>query len=384
MSGEILLAANDLFSEEPEKIVQELWHQAKKGVTLSLILYPQGWAQPGRPPDRLIFSKGSILLLERGVKKRVQFGRAVSRVAVAQLLMRHAAVFAQAIRRLEQERGLTAEEATLAWACWEHGYGRLEEASTLEQQRIQGWANDARVTLRQGMEVLSFVQEKALQAPSDVSAWILRPPDEMGLRWPSAPQEVPDRTNLWEWLAVPPEGILRALAQAAARKKRVTLILPGKPVAGLEFHADGLLRGSYDEGGSWKADNWKDNEAEVIRFLAEEKAILRRAVVRAAAFRSLVRNIGLFEAALLVALAEHGFVSLHDAPQAGIFLIQETADMHLRILEIGTLVLRCLEETQEDPSPRWDPNREDQIHLDIIEKEGRSDIPPRVQPIAPR
>jgi hypothetical protein len=187
MSGEILLAANDLFSEEPEKIVQELWHQAKKGVTLSLILYPQGWAQPGRPPDRLIFSKGSILLLERGVKKRVQFGRAVSRVAVAQLLMRHAAVFAQAIRRLEQERGLTAEEATLAWACWEHGYGRLEEASTLEQQRIQGWANDARVTLRQGMDVLSFVQEKALQAPSDVSAWILRPPDEMGLRWPSAP-----------------------------------------------------------------------------------------------------------------------------------------------------------------------------------------------------
>jgi hypothetical protein len=364
MLGEILLAANDLFFEDPEKIVRELRRQAKEGAALSLILYPQGWAQP----DRLIFSRDSIsrtyiLLCEGGTKKRVWLGPAVSCVASAQLLMRQAAVFALAIRRLEQERGLTAEEATLAWVCWELGYGRLEEASAMEQQRIQAWAKDARVTLQRGMEVLSFIQEKALQAPLGVSAWILRPPDEIGLQWPPAPQQVPDQTNLWEWLAVPPEEILRALAQAAARKKRVALILPGEPVAGLEFRADGLLRGFYrdfhDEGESWKIDNWKNNEAEVIRLIAAEKASLRRAVVRAAAFRGLVKRIGLFDTALLIALAEHGFASSDDVPPAGIPIIQEARNRHLRLLEVGTLVLRRLEEIREDPGPRWDPNRAD-------------------------
>jgi hypothetical protein len=76
MFGEILLAANDLFFEDPEKIVRELRRQAKEGATLSLILYPQGWAQP----DRLIFSRDSIsrtyiLLCEGGTKKRVWLGR---------------------------------------------------------------------------------------------------------------------------------------------------------------------------------------------------------------------------------------------------------------------------------------------------------------------
>jgi hypothetical protein len=349
MFGEILLAANDLFFEDPEKIVRELRRQAKEGATLSLILYPEGWAQP----DRLIFSRDSIsrtyiLLCEGGAKKRVWLGPAVSCVASAQLLMRQAAVFALAIRRLEQERGLTAEEATLAWACWELGYGRLEEASAMEQQRIQAWAKNAQATLQRGMEVLSFVQEKALQTPLDVSAWILRPPDEIGLQWPPPPQEVPDQTNLWEWLVVPSEEILRALAQAAARKGRVALILPGELFARrLEFRADGLLLGFYDKGEidfydeaeSWKTDNWKDNEAEVIRLIATEKAILRQAVVRAVAFRDLVKRIGLFDTALLVALAEHGFASSDDVPSAGIPFIEKTRNIHLRILRNGTIVL---------------------------------------------
>jgi hypothetical protein len=367
MYGEIPLVSNDLFSKEPEKIVQELRRQAKEGVALSLILYPEGWARP----DRLIFfrdsmSRNCILLCERGAKKRVRFGVAVSQVALAQLLMRQAAVFALGIRRLEQERGLTAKEAVLAWACWEHGYGRLEEASASEQQRIQDWAKDAWDALQRGGEVLSFVQEEVFQAPPGVSAWILSPPDEIGLRWPSAPQEVPDRTHLWEWLAVPPEEILKALAQAAARKGRVALILPGGLFARrLEFRADGLLLGFYGEGDvdpeaeSWKTDNWKDNEAEVIRLLAEEKATLRRAVVRAAAFRGLVKRVGLFDAALMIALAEYGFASFYDDPLPDIPLIEKARNRHLDMLRTGKIVLERWRMASEDSGTRWDPDRAD-------------------------
>jgi hypothetical protein len=348
MAGGVFLSTEALLLGDPEEVVRSFRLRAQEGgrskEALALFLYPQGW----RDPSRLIFSGDSIRLLEkRGIGREISFERAVSLVAVAQLLMRHAAVFARAIRRLERERGLTTEEALLAWACWEHGYGRLEEAPALERARIQIWAKNARDPLQKGRKVLSFVQEKAFQGPPDVSAWILRPPNEMGLRWPSAPQEVPDRTDLCEWLAVPSEEILMTLTQAAARKKRVTLILPGKPVAGLEFHADGLLRGFYDEGGSWRTDNWKDSKDSVIRFLAEEKAILRRAVVHAVAFRDLVESRGLKEAAHLAALAEYGFASLHDVPEAGRFLIQEATDRHLSILEIGTLVL---ERWREAPS----------------------------------
>ncbi len=340
MSGEAFLVTKELFFGDPEKIVQEFWHKVDEGVTLTLVLYPEGWTQPGRSPDRLTFSKDSILLHENGVKKRVPFEQAVSRVAVAQLLMRHAAVFAQAIQRLKREQGLTTEEeALLAWACWEHGYDRFDEVPDSERKRIQIWAEDARDPLQRGKKVLSSVQEEALQVPSDVSAWILRPPSKMGLQWPPAPQEVPDQTNLWEWLAVPPDEILRALAQAATQKKRVTLILPGKPVAMLDFHADGRLRGSYDEGGSWKTDNWKENEAGVIHFLAEEKASLRRAVVRAVAFWHLVEDHGLEGAAHLLALAEYGFSQLHDVPEAGRFLIQDATTRHLGILRNGMHVL---------------------------------------------
>ncbi len=293
MAGGVFLSTEALLLGDPEEVVRGFHLRAQEGGkpkgALALFLYPRGW----RDPSRLIFSGGSIRLLDKhGIGREVSFERAVCLVANAQLLMRRAAVFARAIRRLRRERRLTTEEALLAWACWEHGYGRLDEAPALERARIQIWAKNARDPLRKGRNVLSFIQEEAIQAPSDVSAWILRPPDEMGLQWPSAPQEVPDRTDLWEWLAVPPDEILGVLAQAAVRKKRVTLILPGKPVAGLEFHADGLLRGFYDEGGIWRADNWKDNKDSVIRFLAEEKVILRRAVVHAVAFRGLVESRG--------------------------------------------------------------------------------------------
>jgi hypothetical protein len=339
MLGGLSLATEPLFLRDPEEIVREFQSQAQEGAPLTLVLFPEEWPPHDRPPERLTFSKDSILLDEDGIKKRVSFEQAVSRVAVAQLLMRHAAVFARAIQRLKQERGLTTEEALLSWACWEHGYDRFEEVPDSERKRIQIWAEDARDPLQRGEKVLSSVQEEALQVPSDVSAWILRPPSKMGLQWPPAPQEVPDQTNLWEWLAVPPDEILRALAQAATQKKRVTLILPGKPVAMLDFHADGRLRGSYDEGGSWKTDNWKENEAGVIRFLAEEKAILRRAVVRAVAYQDLVKVHGLEGAAHLLALAEYGFAELRDVPKAGRFLIQDAATRHLEILRNGMHVL---------------------------------------------
>jgi hypothetical protein len=370
MSGEILLATKHLFAEDPEEVVREFWHQAEAGATLSLILYPEGWASPDRPPKRLVFSRDdsgvSISLSAEGSVKQVSFERAVRMVATAQLLMRRAAGFALAIQRLKQERGFPSEdEAVFACSHWEHGYDWPDKSiPPQERSRIETWANDHLWFYHRGQEVLRAVQDwdflsKAIQAPPDVSAWILKPPGELGIRWPPAPQQVPDRTNLWEWLAVPPEEILRALAQAAARKKRVALILPGEPVAGLELRADGLLRGFYAEGGSWKTDNWKDNEADVVRFLAEEKAILRRAVVRAAAFRRLVKGRGLKMAAHLLALAEYGFAWLHDVPEAGRFLIQDAADRHLRILEVGTPVLGRWVEISEDPGPRWDPNRAD-------------------------
>jgi hypothetical protein len=353
MSSEILLATKHLFSEDPEGIVRELWHQAEaeEGVTLSLILYPEGWTQPDQPPDRLTFSKGSILLREDGIDREVSFERAVSRVATAQLLMRRAAGFALAIQRLMQERGLSEPEAVRACSYWEHGHCRPDEdIPAQEKSRIETWAEDHWRFYLWGREVLQAIQDqdvlsRAIQAPSGVSAWILKPPDELGIQWPSAPQKdsLPFQTSLEEWLAVPPLEIVRALAEAAQRKRRVTLILTvvGNPVAGLDFHQDGRVTGFYDAGGHWKSDSWKENEAGIADFLAEEKLILRRAVVRAATFRHLVEGHGLKEAARLIALAEYGFAWLYDVPEAGRFLIRDATDRHLKILRDGMCVLEA-------------------------------------------
>jgi hypothetical protein len=356
MSSEILLATKDLFAEDPEGVVRELWHQAEKGAALALILYPEGWASPDQPPERLVFSKdyseASISLSAGGRVEKVSFEMAVRRVATAQLLMRRAAGFALAIQRLKQEREFPSEdEAILACSCWEHGYSWPDEnIPPQERSRIEVWANDHLWLYHRGREVLRAVQDQdflseAIQAPPGVSAWILKPPGELGIQWPPAPQKdsFSFQTSLEEWLAVPPSEIVQALAGAAQQKKRVTLILTmaGDPVAGLDFHQDGSVIGFYDVGGYWKKDNWRENGDDIADFLAEEKLTLRRAVVRAAAFWHLVEGRSLKEAARLIALAEYGFAWPYDVPEAGCFLIRDATSRHLEILRDGMCVLEA-------------------------------------------
>jgi hypothetical protein len=352
MSSEILLATKYLFAEDPEEVVSEFWRQAEAGATLALILYPKGWTQPDLPPERLAFSKGSIWLSEDGVDREVSFERAVSRVATAQLLMRRAAGFAMAIQRLTRERGFPSEEeAVLACSHWEHGYGWPDEGiPPQERSRIEIWANDHLWFYHRGQEVLQAIQDpdflsEAIQAPPGVSAWILKPPGELGVQWPPAPRKdsLSFQTSLAEWLAVSPSEIVRTLAEAAWQKGRVTLILTvvGDPVAGLDFHQDGRLVGFYDASGHWKSDSWKENQAGIADFLAEEKLILRRAVVRAAAFQHLVKVHGLEKAALLLALAEYGFAWLYNVPEKGRFLIRDAESRHLKILQTGMHVLKA-------------------------------------------
>jgi len=360
MLGEISLASKDLFAEDPEKIVREFWLQAEKGAALALILYPKGWTQPDQSPERLVFSKDysevSISLSAEGHVEKVSFEMAVRRVATAQLLMRRAAGFALAIKRLKQERGFSSEgEAVLACSHWEHGYSWPDKnIPPQEGSRIEIWANDHLWFYHRGQEVLQAIQDQdflseVIQAPPDVSAWILRPPGELGIRWPPAPRDsLSFQTSLDEWLAVPPLEIVRALAEAAQREKCVTLILTmaGSPVAGLDFHRDGSVIGFYDMGGYWKKDNWRENGDGIADLLAEEKLALRRAVVRAVAFRHLVKDRGLSlkEVARLIALAEYGFSWLYDVPEAGRYLIREAADQHLAILQEGMCVLEAWEQ----------------------------------------
>lgn len=356
MSGEISLATKNLFAEDPEKVVSRFWHQAEKGATLALILYPEGWMQP----ERLIFSKDysevSISLSAEGGVEQVSSERAVRKVATAQLLMRRAAVFALEIQRLKSKRRLSSEdEAVLAYSHWAHGYNWPgKDIPPQEKSRIEAWANDYLWFYYRGQEVLQALQDqdflsKVIQAPPGVSAWILKPPDELGIRWPPAPRKdpLPFRTSLDEWLAVPPLEIVRALAEAAQRERCATLILTmaGNPVAGLDFYRDGRVIGFYDMGGHWKSDNWKENEDGIADFLAEEKLALRRAVVRATAIQYLVKDRGLSlkEVAHLIALAEYGFSWLYDVPRAGRYLIREAADQHLAILQEGMCVLEAWE-----------------------------------------
>jgi hypothetical protein len=358
MSSEILLATKHLFSEDPEGIVRELWHQAEaeEGVTLSLILYPEGWASPDQPPKRLVFSKDdsevSISPSAEGSVEKVSFEMAVRMVATAQLLMRRAAGFALAIQRLKQERGFSSEdEAVFACSHWEHGHDWPDKSiPPQERSRIETWANDHLWFYHRGQEVLQAVQDQdflseAIQAHPGASAWILKPPGEIGIQWPPAPQKdsLSFQASLAEWLAVPPLEIVQALAEAAHREKRVALILTmaGNPAAGLEFHRDGSVIGFYDAGGYWKKDNWRENGDGIADFLAEEKLVLRRAVVRAAAFRHLVEGRSLKEAARLIALAEYGFAWLYDVPEAGRFLIQDATNRHLEILRDGMCVLEA-------------------------------------------
>jgi hypothetical protein len=355
MSGEILLATKHLFAEDPEEVVRVLWHQAEKGAALALILYPEGWASPDQPPERLVFSKDnsevSISLSAEGGVEQVSFERAVRRVATAQLLMRRAAGFALAIQRLRRERGLSESEAVRACSYWEHGYGWPDKGiPDQEKSRIEIWAKDHWQFYLWGQEVLHAIQDQdflseAIQAPPGVSAWILKPPGELGIRWPPAPRKdsLSFQTGLDEWLAVPPSEIVQALAEAAQQKKCVTLILTmaGDPVAGLDFHQDGSVIGLYDAGGHWKKDNWMENGDGIADFLAEEKLALRRAVVRAAASQHLVKGRSLKQAARLIALAEYGFACLYDVPEAGRLLIQDATDRHLKILRDGMCVLEA-------------------------------------------
>ncbi len=356
MSGETLLATKHLFFEDPEKIAHELWHQAEEGATLALILYPNGWAQPNQPPERLVFSKDysevSISLsAERGTK-RVSFERAVREIATAQLLMRRAVVFALAVQRLMRERKFSSEEeAVLAYSHWEHGYNWPDEdIPPQERSRIEIWASDRLRFYRRGWKVIQTIQDQdflseVIKAPPDVSAWILKPPSELGIQWPPAPQKdsLSFQTSLEEWLAVPPLEIVQTLAEVAQRKRCVTLILTmtGNPVAGLDFHRDGPVIGFYDIGGCWKRDNWMENRDGIADFLADEKLTLRRAVVRAATVWHLVKDRGLSlkEVARLIALAEYGFSQLYDVPEVGRYLIREATDQHLVILQDGMCVL---------------------------------------------
>jgi hypothetical protein len=351
MSGEILLATRHLFSRDPENIVHELWRQAEEaeeGSALALILYPEGWMQP----ERLTFSKNysevSISLYVEGGVEQVSSAQAVREVATAQLLMRRAAVFALEIQRLKRERGLSSEdEAVLAYSHWAHGYNWPgEDIPPQEKSRIETWADDHLWFYCRGQEVLQALQDqdflsKAIQAPPGVSAWTMKPPGELGIQWPPAPQKdsLFSQTSLVEWLSVPPSEIVRTLAEAAQRKMCVTLVL--SPVAGLDFHQDGSVIGFYDMGGYWKKDNWRENGEGIADFLAEEKLALRRAVVRAAAFQHLVEGRGLKKAAHLIALAEYGFSWLYDVPEAGRHLIREAADQHLAILQEGMYVLEA-------------------------------------------
>jgi hypothetical protein len=361
MSSGILLATKHLFFEDPEKIVRELWHQAKEGATPALILYPNGWAQPNQPSERLVFSKDysevSISLSAEGSAERVSFERAVREIATAQLLMRRDAVFALAVQRLMHERGLSSEEeAVLACSHWEHGYNWPDEdIPPQERSRIEIWASDHLWFYHRGWEVIQALQDQdflseVIKAPPDVSAWILQPPSELGIQWPSAPRKdsLSFQTSLEEWLAVPPLEIVQTLAEAAQREKCVTLILTmtGNPVAGLDFHRDGSVIGFYDMGGYWKKDNWRENGDGIADFLAEEKLTLRRAVVRAAAVQHLVKDRGLSlkEVARLIALAEYGFSQLYDVPEAGRHLIREATDQHLVILQDGMYVLETWEQ----------------------------------------
>jgi hypothetical protein len=360
MLGELSLASKDLFAEDPEKVVREFWHQAEKEATPALILYPKGWAQPNQSPERLVFSKEysevSISLSAEGRVEKVSFEMAIRMVATAQLLMRRAAVFALEVQRLALERGFSSEdEAVLACSHWAHGYNWPDKSvPPQEGSRIEIWANDHLWFYHRGQEVLQALQDqdflsKAIQAPSGVSAWILKPPDELGIQWPPAPRKdsLSFLTNLDKWLAVPPLEIVQTLVEAAQREKCVTLILnmAGNPVAGLDFHRDGSVIGFYDMGGYWKKDNWRENGDGIADLLAEEKLALRRAVVRAAAIRHLVKDRGLSlkKVALLIALAEYGFSWLYDVPRAGRFLIREAADQHLAILQDGMYVLEAWE-----------------------------------------
>jgi hypothetical protein len=352
----ISLATKHLFSGDPERIVGELWRQAEKGATLSLILYPEGWMEPNQPPERLTFSKCysdvSISLSAGESVEQVSFERAVRRVATVQLLMRRAAGFALAIQRLKHERGFSSEdEAVFVYSHWEHGYDWPDKSiPPQEKSRIEIWANDHLWFYYRGQEVLQAIQDqdflsKVIQAPPDVSAWILKPPSELGIQWPPAPRKdsLPFQTSLDEWLAVPPLEIVQALAEAAQRKKCVTLVLSmvGNPVAGLDFHQDGSVIGFYDMGGYWKKDDWMKNGDGIADFLAEEKLALRRAVVRAVAFQHLAKGRSLKEVARLIALAEYGFAWLYDVPEAGRYLIREAADRHLAVLQDGMYVLEA-------------------------------------------
>jgi hypothetical protein len=351
MLSEISLATEPMFSRDPEEIVREFQSQAKQGAPLALVLYPYGRTPRDKSPKRMIFSEEysevSISTSAEGRTEKVSFGMAVCKVAEAQLLMRRAVGFALAIQRLKQEKGFSSEdEAVLACSRWEHGYSWPDkDIPDQEKSHIETLANELLWLCRCGQKALEDqdVLSRAIQAPPGVSAWILNPPDELGIKWPPAPQgdSISSDTGLKEWLTVPPLEIVRALARGAQKEGCVTLVLnvSGNSIVGLDFRQDGSVIGFYDMGGCWKRDSWKENESGIADFLADEKLSLRRAVVRAASFRHLLSEHGLDKAALLIALAEHGFAQLEDVPQACRPIIQRTKDLHVEILWNGMCVL---------------------------------------------
>jgi hypothetical protein len=348
----IFLATGSLLSGDPEGIVRGL-EQAGESGEITLFLYPEGWPYSDL---RLVFSKGPILLRgESGFLGALAFRDAVRKVAEAQLLMRRAAVFAQAIQRLARERRLSEEEALLTRVCWEFGYDSPDEVPDGEEgwEVLQYRAEGDRKLFRRGLEILPLIPEKSIQAPTGVSAWILDPPSEIGIQWAAAPQgdSLPDTTRLEEWLAVPPEEIVRALRRAASQKGRVTLIMADEKarVAKLFFHQDGRMfvyKNRSDCPDRPKpSPPWpvgKKHRLYIVKWISDKKTALRRAVVRAVAFRQLVEGRGLLEAACLIALAEYGFARLDDVPPAGRSLINKSANRHRAIIQTGMRVLEVL------------------------------------------
>jgi hypothetical protein len=352
MSSGISLATPLLLSEDPEKIVRE-FDQAGKSEEIALFLYPEGW------PDSnhwLVSSKGSIRLVlgHSHLRWPLTFEEAVRKVAEAQLLMRRAAVFAQAIRRLAREREISEDKALLYWISWEHGYDWPNQVPDgVEWRRmLQLLEERGREHFQRGLEILPLIPENSIQAPPGVSAWILSPPSVMGVRWGAVPRwdSLPDTTRIEVWLDVPIEEIVQALGMVASQKGRATLVITDNQeyVTKLIFRWNGEVSIQKNKRGSSEPltirSLGKGQRFYILKRIADEKTALRRAVVHAIAFRHLVEGRDLQEAAHLIALAEYGFAKLDDVPPASRFLIQDAADQHRAIIQTGMGVLKILEQ----------------------------------------
>jgi len=360
----IFIRLEDFLSEDPGKILTWLyaWRYvspddsrladapreiremagSERSLGLDLGVPCQHFTGDKRFYQRLIFTFHDVYA--EGVGGRIPKTEVINNVLMAYLQLREAAALARKMRKHRRIRK-DPVEGIRDWTAWEHGYDSMPPRSPSERQLLESRLQKIR-DLREMGERLLGVHGRSIRIPAAVKGFP-PPPQKTGIAWSAGVplQGAHVRTHLAEWLDVPAEEIVQALA-SASQKREILLALEfmGEDPPALRFKGGRI---SFIDIGLNRTPKAVE-EGRAVQMVAENKLEMRRAAVYAAWVMDTAARQGISEEELirLDAMGTYGYAEEKDIPSILDSLVRDRTPLivlyqtGLRVLEACQRVAR--------------------------------------------